>query len=241
MSRIDDIDKKIALLEAEKQKLLQIEKEQALLTNWKDIQDKITNLTDDQVLFEALNIKTKTIPLFDKFCYHQKSVLGLWFNDFEGYYQDNTIFSSQRKIYAPICLLLIKNWKAVRCKPRTLTISDLKKCSHNDLKKITYDNNALNELFREINGAPRIEFEESMRKNGYFKKKYYPLSNPIFIGAQTSQNREGYGNIYNGETLIHEGTKYGETTPFLIVGIRVGDCYSDDSFLKWLSHIENSI
>lgn len=44
------------------------------------------------------------------------------------------------------------------------------------------------------------------------------FDNPISINAQSSSNRTGYGNEYYYNTLIYEGTKYGETSQFPIIG-----------------------
>ena len=44
------------------------------------------------------------------------------------------------------------------------------------------------------------------------------FDNPISINAQSSNNRTGYGNEYFYDTLVYEGTKYGETDEFPIVG-----------------------
>ena len=46
---------------------------------------------------------------------------------------------------------------------------------------------------------------------------------PFHFRAQNSMNRTGYGNIYEGEDLIYEGTLYGETTDYAVVGILVED------------------
>ncbi|MBP0970897.1 MAG: hypothetical protein J5753_02540 [Oscillospiraceae bacterium] len=48
-----------------------------------------------------------------------------------------------------------------------------------------------------------------------------PFHNICYLGAQTYQNQTGYGSEYCGEELVHEGTLYGETTGFLIIGVRV--------------------
>lgn len=44
------------------------------------------------------------------------------------------------------------------------------------------------------------------------------FDNPISINAQSSKNRTGYGNEYFYDLLVYEGTKYGETSQFPIVG-----------------------
>lgn len=49
----------------------------------------------------------------------------------------------------------------------------------------------------------------------------YLFSVPYRLKAQNSRNRSGYGNIYNGDLLVYEGTKYGETSNYLIVGVYI--------------------
>ena len=49
------------------------------------------------------------------------------------------------------------------------------------------------------------------------------FSSPYLLRAQNSSNRTGYGNIYNGESLIYEGTLYGETTSYAFVGVKIID------------------
>lgn len=43
----------------------------------------------------------------------------------------------------------------------------------------------------------------------------------IQINAQSSSNRSGYGNEYRWGELVYEGTKYGETSDYYIVGFIV--------------------
>ena len=188
-----------------------------MLENWKAIQNEILNLSDDKIFFDFLDVDTKTISLFDKFYSQEKPYLALSFMN----------FSNGPIIYSTVSLLLIKNWKAIRRNRSNLTISKLKKsiCSTHVRKYgwcSDFDDNELASLFQQINGLPKEEFIEFTTKNKRFPKQYYPLSQPISLRAQISENREGYGNIYCGKNLIREGTKYGETTEFLIVGIRVG-------------------
>ena len=46
---------------------------------------------------------------------------------------------------------------------------------------------------------------------------------PYLLRAQNSSNRTGYGNVYNGEDLIFEGTLYGETTSYAFIGAKMID------------------
>ena len=48
--------------------------------------------------------------------------------------------------------------------------------------------------------------------------KLIKFDHPISINAQSSKNRTGYGNEYFYDQLIYEGTLYGETSEFPIVG-----------------------
>ena len=50
-----------------------------------------------------------------------------------------------------------------------------------------------------------------------------PLKMPILLGGQISSNQTGYGWEYYGEELTYQGTAYGETTKFLIIGIALED------------------
>ena len=47
------------------------------------------------------------------------------------------------------------------------------------------------------------------------------FDNPISINAQSSNNRTGYGSEYYYGTLVYEGTKYGETDQFPLVGYTI--------------------
>lgn len=44
---------------------------------------------------------------------------------------------------------------------------------------------------------------------------------PFRIGGQTYDDQTGYGSYYEGDDCIYEGTYYGQTTSFYVVGIIV--------------------
>lgn len=44
---------------------------------------------------------------------------------------------------------------------------------------------------------------------------------PFEIGGQTYKDQTGYGSYYEGDDCIYEGTYYGQTTSFYVVGIIV--------------------
>lgn len=62
---------------------------------------------------------------------------------------------------------------------------------------------------------------EELMKNadGLKDVKEIVFSKPYHLRAQNSSNRTGYGSIYEGDYLVHEGTEYGETTDYAFVGL----------------------
>jgi len=88
----------------------------------------------------------------------------------------------------------------------TNRLKELNRCSTPKLSVAVYD---FLELFYT---HFKIHYDKS--KNN----KLILFDNPISINAQSSSNRTGYGNEYYYDTLIYEGTKYGETSEFPIVG-----------------------
>lgn len=54
----------------------------------------------------------------------------------------------------------------------------------------------------------------------YSKGDCVPFQNICYLGAQTYSNQTGFGSEYRGAELVYEGTLYGETTGFLIIGVR---------------------
>ena len=67
------------------------------------------------------------------------------------------------------------------------------------------------------------EMEYYKEKHLCKKGKYIPFRKPYLLRAQNTRNRRGYGNIYNGESLIYEGTLYGDTIDYAFMGIILSD------------------
>ena len=63
-------------------------------------------------------------------------------------------------------------------------------------------------------------FQENLEKQKS-EDEIILFNNPISINAQSSNNRTGYGNEYHYDILIYEGTKYGETSQFPIIGYTI--------------------
>ena len=61
--------------------------------------------------------------------------------------------------------------------------------------------------------------------------KIYTLDNPMFLKAQNSMNRSGYGTYYNNRgELVQQGTLYGETTYYLVTGFILGPLIYTDFY-----------
>ena len=67
MSRLDEIEKEIELLNAEKEKILQAEKENELAQNWKDLQNPPSKVS--RLLLFQKNQETQGILQFCPFLY----------------------------------------------------------------------------------------------------------------------------------------------------------------------------
>ena len=226
-NEIKQLETKIEALNTEKTQILKEANEKILIQNWQKLQDEIRNIQENQIYHAELNKQTNTVALFDAFYKQAKPYLKLGFTEFEykkekrgllGSFYDYINYSSR------VSLILIKSWNAIRRNYRTLTPTILKKYCDALLTHIP-DNYDLRRLFEEINSIPKQEFETITKTTGNFERKYYPLSKPISLGAQINKNLEGFGNEYCGNQLVYEGTKYGETTEFLIVGVCVDNLY----------------
>ncbi len=63
--------------------------------------------------------------------------------------------------------------------------------------------------------------ETTCKERPLYKKtscgEFHSWERPYELRAHTEAD-EDYGNIWNGDTLVHEGNKYGDTSKFCIVG-----------------------
>lgn len=90
------------------------------------------------------------------------------------------------------------------------------------------------------------DFKKHFDDGNIVDKEIY-FDNPISINAQSSNNRIGYGNQYFYDTLVYEGTKYGETSQFPIIGYKVTflgkiidnhiTCIDEDNNSMWIRYI----
>lgn len=196
--------------------------------NTKYITKKVSLINETNTIEKLINEDTKTIPLIDEFCKSQKPNLIL--NTEIYYYADNLDIKTDVQFAYKVSYLVIKHYPRIYYK-HNFTMTELKK----DIKCRQYDFRYCDEaksknLYNELQNALR-EYFVTINEEGKYTVKAdidfskdkidIPLKNIILLRAQSSKNRTGYGNEYNGETLVREGTNYGDTTHFLIIGIRL--------------------
>lgn len=61
---------------------------------------------------------------------------------------------------------------------------------------------------------PYVNFRDNSSKDYFFQF-------PVQFNAQNSSNRTGYGSEYIGGCCVYEGTLYGETTTYMVVGLKL--------------------
>lgn len=227
--RLKEIEKEQERLEAEKKKILALQEEVELKKNWRELCRQVKACNVEEMIAVELTETTKMIPVFDNFVKSEKKLLliknhgllrlkvgvekrNVW-NNGQAVLQDTDIYKVAR-----LSLIICKSWKRIYVNSSTLTPTKLKKNAFTwyDNKNIDFE---FLPLWKEVNEAPFDELKKQLKDKRIVENKIVMFNTPVLMGAQTSKNREGYGNIYCGEELVRQGTEYGETTSFLIVGV----------------------
>ena len=176
--------------------------------------NSIFEINQDNAIYCTLSSNTKTTPIIDSF-YHSEMPYLVFENMFE--LVNDTGF-------AKVSLVISKSHVGVKYHNSGLTMTDLKKVSQSYFFKSTLDfsqpESRKYPLYQELDTInKRMQLGE--------KAKAFPFQMPCLLGGQTYSNQSGYGSAYYGDDLVYEGTLYGETTKFLIIGVIV-----ENSFFK---------
>ena len=163
------------------------------------------------------------------------------------YVENFVTIALNRKVYK-VNFILSNKIEVGKCIVRTnITMTEFKKLYTYDyinLKDFLSYKKKLKELNRtQIPklSAPVVDFlellQDNIKENSAEQNtgKLILFKYPISINAQSSKNRTGYGNEYYYDQLIYEGTKYGETSSFPIVGYVME--YDNYLTRKWICHI----
>lgn len=205
-----ELEKKIKMLQEQinslKKDLMETEEQYYDLVyteNTASYLESIYSVSPENSINEHLYSDTKTTPIMDSFYCSKKDFLifkSLFFVDvdFPPYWQ-----------YVSIVVRKSPRSK-IRLIDSGLTMTDLKKESGWATLKYCSESRRVYPLIKEIVTAATKLSETN---------KIVPFEHIIRLGGQTYANQTGFGSEYNGEELVHQGTLYGETTGFYIIGI----------------------
>lgn len=160
------------------------------------------------VLYKAIGKSTKSIDLMDDF----ETRLTDGSKKYDTLFLRTVCTLSTKDQYCMISLFIQRRPYNMKCIESSLTFTKLKNHVLGGFfneKDQSY--NIVNVLLQEVAKLPKGEGEKEI--DIFFKT-------PVEFHAQNSSNRCGYGTYYRGPHLIHEGTKYGETTRYMFVGAR---------------------
>lgn len=143
---------------------------------------------ESRTLSVYIHDQTKTVKLFDQFDELTP----------EGYYRYSRMLIRNSEYYNGCIFDLIVERLGDRKTVGDITMTEFKKGEKWHLREY-------------------IEQELKKHKKYAVGDTVY-FSKPFLLRAQNSKNRSGYGSMYNGDTLVYEGTLYGETTNYGFVG-----------------------
>lgn len=176
----------------------------------KDMRETIEN-SSEQKVYKVLSSWTKTTKVMDSFYHSENKFLILY-----GVYQ----FEIWKPSYTwvDVSLIISKSVDCPKVEESCPTLTEIKRIS--SLKRRINANGRVlahvpermmpltSEVLSTINNEGTIE-------NG----KTITFKVPFKIGGQTYDDQTGYGSYYEGDDCIYEGTYYGQTTSFYVVGI----------------------
>lgn len=191
---IEKLREEEATLEKELDEVITDENTESLL-------NEINDVNEQNSMRVRLYEDTRTTPIMDEFYNSDKRFLV-----FEGIF-------SVGKDWTRVSLVVAKGRRNVNLIDSKLTMTDLKK----------HSGTIVGERF--LNGYPETSrfyslAEEMLKAAPKLENELkVPFETPIRLGGQTYANQTGYGSTYEGTYQVTQGTLYGETTGFYIIGI----------------------
>lgn len=202
-SEIDRIHEEILRL-TEQENYLKKELHSAITDeNTLALLNETMDVDDENSMAVSLNEYTKTTPIMDEFWNSQKRFLVF-----------KNIFSIG-KSWTRSSLIVVRARNGCKARGLNLTMTELKKRAGivmtDDYIKRVPENSRFYALASELSIAAQKITPDS---------EFIPFESPVRLGGQTFANQTGYGSIYEGTYQISQGTLYGETTGFYIIGIK---------------------
>lgn len=170
--------------------------------------ESISQINTENSIRVKLHSDTKTTPIMDNFFSSNKTFL---------------IFEDAFTLYAPpkwidVSLVVIKGCSGVNRRYSGLTMTDLKKAKGSFIEEDSLvrlnPNNRKYPLYQELVAIIKRIQDGEVSNTMTFQE-------PCCLGGQTYSDQTGYGSEYCGEDLIYQGTQYGQTTAFLIIGVLI--------------------
>lgn len=207
--RLEEIRNEIRVLEKEAYELRCFIEELSEVENTKLFLNEISLVSKENSMSVWLTKNTKTTPIMDSF-YNSDKVFLIFERIF-------LILSEQKNQFLSISLVVKKSSLGIKTINTGLTMTDLKKSS---------DNRYFGNYFAKDDRMYSLMEEIILAiDKATTSKQAIPFENPIRLGGQTYSNQTGYGSEYNGNDLISQGTLYGETTGFYIIGIIINNLH----------------
>ena len=198
--RIEEIDMIVAKLDEEREALEDTKEQYLKEKQIHDVLNQIFQCSEENSMSIYLFPDTKTLEIMDEYTMSDKKFLII-----KQHFYLADIKESASLVIAKSRILTEKT-------NDVLTMTNLKVSYDSRISAscLKYCNERFQELFTEL-----VKIQSKKRKIG----KVVPFEKPCILGGQTNRNRIGYGWEYNGSDLVYEGTLYGETTKFLIIGV----------------------
>ena len=201
-NRIKEIGGEIKHLSEEADELQKKLKEIVNNENTESLLNEINDVNYNNSMTVRLYSDTRTTPIMDEF-----------FNSDKKFLIFENIFTLDKK-WTKISLVVTKGCKNVNVIDSQLTMTNLKSESGSTLGE--YRLKTLSETSRFF---PLVKEILTASTKITDKQTKAPFEIPIRLGGQTFANQTGYGSTYEGTYQVTQGTLYGDTTSFYIIGI----------------------
>ena len=202
--QLQEVQSQIAILQEEEKRLKSVISDFVRDEKMKQYMEEIFQVTEENSMVVRLSSNTKTTPIMDKFYFSETPFL-IFKRIFRIRNSSGTLIT--------VSLVIKKGFPGDRAIDSGLTMTDLKKFAGAFIINNPYPERSRKyALVEELLYVAAKLTEDS---------NAIPFEHPIRLGGQTFSNQTGYGSEYNGNTLVSQGTLYGDTTGFYIIGVLV--------------------
>ncbi len=165
---------------------------------WKDFEEYIKTLSENNSMLVPLFPNSRTVPIMDGYYHSDKDFLLLSSMNYGG--------------VVGIDLIVTRGFADMSISG-DITMTELKQV----MNIVVFDYNEQDPKY-----PPAILRRKIIHafKNKNTTDKILLFDQPMLLRAQIKENRTGYGSEWCGPDSVYQGTLYGETTPFMIVGCR---------------------